>query len=239
MDQMQRETYRALAENRPLGFALIESAQLHDGVLRRLADMRSALVLGEVAGPYDAHRLGLIVSGASGLAFRSRLRKLRKAFGATTGLRLGYAELGRDGRTPESLIQAALKNHGIYDDLVRPALLVHDGNAAVTDTLAMVLGRDFRIVKSSEPGHARQLLSRESFEGIITELESRDGPGGIELAKYAREQQPGIQPFFTTVQQAPYDIPEGSLSADAVLLEKPFDVNVLTAAIKTRLGEMS
>ena len=237
MDQMQRETYRALAENRRLGFVLIESGQLRDGVLRRLPELRALLVLGEVAGPYDAHRLGLIVSDAGGLALRARLRKLRRAFGDATGLRLGYAELGRDGRTPESLIQAALARYGAYDEMVRPAVLVHDANVGVTDTLAMVLGRDFRVVQSSQPERTRELLSRDSFEGFVTELDARTGPGGDELAKFAREQQPGIQPFFTTVQQAPYDFPVGALAKDAVLLEKPFDVAALTHAIKTRLAE--
>ena len=237
IDQMQRETYRALAENRRLGFVLIESGQLRDGVLRRLPELRALLVLGEVAGPYDAHRLGLIVSDAGGLALRARLRKLRRAFGDATGLRLGYAELGRDGRTPESLIQAALARYGAYDEMVRPAVLVHDANVGVTDTLAMVLGRDFRVVQSSQPERTRELLSRDSFEGFVTELDARTGPGGDELAKFAREQQPGIQPFFTTVQQAPYDFPVGALAKDAVLLEKPFDVAALTHAIKTRLAE--
>lgn len=236
LDQMQRETYRALAEKRRLGFALIESAQLRDGVLRRLPELRAALVLGEVAGPYDGHRLGLIIGGAGGLALRARLRKLRQVFGDIAGLRLGYAELGRDGRTPEQIIQSALERHGSYTDMVRPSVLVHDDNPAVVDTLAMVLGRDFRIVKSSQPERTRELLGKDSFEGFVTELDSRHGPTGSELVRFAREQQPGIQPFFTTVQQAPYDFPSDMASGEAVMLEKPFDVAALTQLVKAKLG---
>ncbi|MBI3885962.1 MAG: hypothetical protein HY302_09580 [Opitutae bacterium] len=236
LDQIQRETYRALAEKRRLGFALIESGQLRDGVLRRLPEVRAALVLGEVAGPYDGHRLGLIISGAGGLALRARLRKLRQLFSGIPDLRLGYAELGRDGRAPEQLIQAALERHGDFADMVRPAVLVHDDNPAVADTLAMVLGRDFRVVKSSQPDRTRELLGKESFEGFVTELDSRHGPSGSELVRYAREQQPEIHPFFTTVQQAPYDFPSDMMPGEAVMLEKPFDVAALTQLVKAKLG---
>ena len=236
LDQMQRETYRALAEKRRLGFALIESGQLRDGVLRRLPELRAALVLGEVAGPYDGHRLGLIIGGAGGLALRARLRKLRQLFGEIPDLRLGYAELGRDGRTPEQLIQSALERHGAYADMVRPAVLVHDDNPAVADTLAMVLGRDFRVVKSSQPERTRELLGKDSFEGFVTELDSRHGPSGTELVRYAREQQPDIQPFFTTVQQAPYDFPPDMVHGEAIMLEKPFDVAALTQLVKDKLS---
>lgn len=232
LELMKRETYRALAEGGRMGFALIEGAQLHDGVLRRLPELRTALQAGEVAGPYDAHRVGLVLNGASGLALRARLRKLRGAFGDASGLRLGYAEAGPDGRTPENLLQAALQRYGGYDDLLRPAVLVHDENPGVVDTLAMVLGKEFRVVKSNTGDRTRELLRTEPFEGLVAELDSRTGLGGLELAKLARELQPGIRPFLTSIHPAAQHGPVG----DAVVIEKPFEVDALRRTVREQLA---
>lgn len=234
---VQRETYRALAEGRRLGLALVTGTQLSGGVLSRLPALRAALLPTEAIGPYDAYRLGLLFPATDGLLLRARLRKLRGLFADTAGLRVGYAELGRDGRTPETLLAAALERHGAYDDAVRPALLVHDDNAAVADTLAMVLGRNFRVVPSTALERTRALLAAEPFEGFVTEVELRNGASGLELARYAREQHPGIRPFFTTVQQPPYELPAGMAETEAIMLGKPFDVTELTSKVRARLAE--
>ena len=235
LELMQRETYRMLAQSGHLGFALVESAHLRDGVLRRLAELRAALLPGEVAGPYDAHRIGIVFPGLNGLALRARLRKLRVIFADTNGLRLGYAELGRDGNTPEAILTAALQRHGSYDEIVRPVLLIHDDSAAVADTFAMVLGKVFFVVKSTSAARTRELLAKETFEGFVTELELRSEVSGPELVRYAREKQPGIRPFFTTVQRAPYGLPAGAAEGDALVLEKPFNVATLTQIVRTEL----
>jgi PAS domain-containing protein len=235
LELMQRETYRMLAQSGHLGFALVESAHLRDGVLRRLSALRAALLPGEITGPYDAHRIGIVFPGLNGLALRARLRKLRGIFADTNGLRLGYAELGRDGNTPEAVLTAALQRHGAYDEIVRPVLLIHDDSAAVADTFAMVLGKEFFVMKSTSSARTRELLAKETFEGFVTELELRNDVSGLELMRYAREKQPGIQPFFTTVQRAPYGLPAGATEADALVLEKPFNVVTLTQIVRTKL----
>lgn len=232
LDQMKRETYRALADDREFGFALIESATVNQGVLRRLAGIRTALHEGELAGPYDAQRVGLVLS-ASGLGLRARLRKLRTVLAGLDGLRLGLAELGRHGRAPDALLQAALQNCGGYDDLLKRSVLVHDTNPAVTATLAMVLGREFRVVKSDSSERTRELLAEQPFEGIFTDLDARSGPGGIEMARLARALQPGIRPFLTTIQTAPHD----GIPADAIVVEKPFEVASLTALVRSKLPD--
>ena len=211
---MKRETYRALVENQRMGFAFVEGPQAGEGVLRRrLPELRAMLLPGEAAGPYDARRIGLVIPAVSGLDLRARLRKLRSVFANPEGLRLGYAELGRNGRTPEALLEVALRCPGTYDEMLRPSLLVHDDSAAVADTLAMILGREFRVIKSTSPIRTRELLAKETFEGFVTELELRNGVSGMELVRYAREKQPGIRPFFTTVQRAPYGLPSGATEA--------------------------
>jgi len=235
LELVKRETYRALVDNFRMGFVLIEGPQARDGVLHRLAAVRASLLPGEFAGPYDARRIGLVLPELEGVSLRARLRRLRGAFANTGGLRLGFSEVARDGRTPEALLEAALRHPVAYDEILRPTLLVHDDSAAVTDTFAMVLGREFGVVKSTSPERTRELLAQESFDGFVTEMELRNGVSGAELVRYAREKQPGIRSFFTTVQRAPYGLPAGASQADALILEKPFDVATLTETVRAGL----
>ncbi|MDP2136382.1 MAG: hypothetical protein Q8J74_00875 [Candidatus Didemnitutus sp.] len=232
LDGMQREVYRSRAEKTPCSIALLEVADGRNGALRRISALRAALGPHELVGPYDAQRIG-VVFATGGLNLRARLRKLRGFFDPAAGLRLGYAELGREGETPPELLLAALKRYGAFDPMLRPALLVHDDNAGVADTLAMVLGRDYRVVQSSSAAKTQELLNSESFEGFITEIETRSGPGGLEWVRQARKLQPGIRPFLTTINAAPHDVPPG----EAVVIEKPFNVAALTALVRTTLAE--
>jgi len=230
VETMKRETYRALAENGTVSFVVLGDAAAADGVLRRLPQLRAELAADEAAGPCDAHRLGLVLRGAGGLALRARLRGWRLLFGG--GLHVGTAELGRDGRTPEALLEAALGRTADFDAHLRPALLVQDENPGVSETLALVLGRDFRIVRSTSPARTRELLAAEPFEGLVAELEPRGGPDGRELARLAAELQPGIQPFLTTIEP----VPEASVDGGPVLIEKPFDVAALRQLVHARIG---
>jgi len=235
LELVKRETYRALVENQRIGFAFIEGPQSGEGVLHRLPELRAMLLPGEAAGPYDARRIGVVLPGVDGISLRARLRKLRNAFASPQHLRLGYAELGRNGKTPEVLLQAALQCRGTFDELLRPVLLVHDDNAAVTDMFGMVLGKEFHVVKSTSPARTRELLATETFEGFVTELELRNGVSGVELVRFAREKQPEIRPFFTTVQRAPYGFPAGVSEAGALVIEKPFNVTTLTETVRANL----
>jgi len=234
LELMRRETYRALAQRGKFGFALIEGPEMRTGVLRRLPELRAALALGETAGPYDAYRIGVVFSEINALALRARLRRLRHVFEGMAGLRVGYAELGRHGTTPEALLEAALRNAGSFDEVVRPSVLVHDKNPGVADSLALFLGRDFHVVKSSEVARTRELLGHEMFEGFVAELESRTGPDGAELMRYARAKLPGIRPFFLTARPMAHDWPT---EADAVIFEKPFDAAAVTQAMKEKLAD--
>lgn len=232
LERMKRDAYRALAEGGRLGFALVESAQLGDGVLRRLPGLQAALRPGESAGPYDAHRVGLVLPGLDGVALRARLRELKAVFADAPGLRAGYAELGRDGRVPEGLLEAALQRYGDYDVLLRPALLVQDGDPAVAEMFSLVLGGELRVVTSTSAERTRELLAREVFELLAVELEPRSGPGGAELAAAACARHPGLKPLLTTI-----GAPVRALPAGTVAVEKPFDAEALRALVRARLAE--
>lgn len=232
LDGMQREIYRALADKSTCSVVLLEVADLRHSALRRLPALRAALQPGELAGPYDVHRVGLVLADR-GLGLRARLRKLRPILGELAGVRVGYAELGRDGRTPEALLKAALHRYGAFDAMLQPALLIHDETPGVAAMLAMVLGREYRVVQSADAARTRELLDAEPFEGIVTEFDpAREGASGESIVRFARMVQPGIKPIYTSVQ------PAAQLGAGpgALVIEKPFDVAKLVALVRNEVG---
>lgn len=231
MDGMQREIFRALAEKATCSVVLVEAADSHHGALRRLPALRAALRAGELAGPYDANRAGLVIA-CEGLELRQRLRRLQPVLEGVAGVRIGYAELGRDGRTPETLLTAALRRYGVFHELLRPALLIHDENPAVAASLAMVLGREFRVVQSGDADRTRQLLDAEPFDAIVTEFDpAREGASGESIVRFASTVQPGIKRIYTSVQPAA----QIDAGPGALVIEKPFDVPALVALVRNAL----
>lgn len=231
LEGMERDVFRARAEKSDCAVALIESIDLRNGTLRRLPALRAVLQEREHAGPYDANRIGVVLP-RSGLALRARLRQLRPVFDGLPELRLGVAELGRDAADSTGLLHAALSRSGGYDALLKPAILLHDGNPGVLATLAMLLGREFKVVTASTAEQARDALAGDCFEGFLTEADARCGPSGAEMIRVARTLQPGIRAFLTSMQPAGEQLAD----PDVAVIGKPFDVAALTALVRDRLA---
>ena len=226
LDGMERELFRALAEEKSFGVALVETAEA-PGILARLPALRATLAPGELAGPYDATRVALGL-GASGPALRTRLRRLRTALGDPSSVRLGYAELRRDGRSAEDLLKAALARDEAFEVALRPALLVHGESVAVADSLDLALGRDFRLSRSATVAEAEAKLAAEPFDGVVTELDPwSDSSNAKDIVALARNRQPGLAAIYTTIEPVAPRVDDPT----AVVISKPFDV----ASVRSRL----
>ena len=236
MESLQRETFRGLVEQHPVSFALVESAQVREGVLRQLPELRQALERNELAGPYDANRIGIVLSGIGGAAARSRLRTWQNVFRDPGVLRVGFAELGRDGTAPDALLGAALRSSSPYREMVRPAVLVHEGDAGVLDAIGMILGKEYRVVKSSQLERTREHLRREEFDLFMSDYDLRGTIGGVELAREAVAVQPRIKALFTSVNYPPYEFPPQLAAEGAVVVQKPFTPEILRQTVRNRLG---
>jgi PAS domain-containing protein/CheY-like chemotaxis protein len=234
LDALHRETYRCQLRRLRLGFALLESPRIADGLLQLLPELRASLPTAVVVGPYDANRVGLVFPECGRTVIVAHLRRL-KALLAGAQVRGGLAELDREGAEPEKLLQTALVGLRPFDELLRPALLLHDDNPAVNDTLAYVLGGDFELVKSTSMDHTRQLLRTRSFDALITEVELR-GASGLELARLAGDLQPGIRTFFTAFSDLAAEAVRAQETPDAVVFQKPFDARMLGRTVREKLG---
>ncbi len=232
LDGLSRELYRGRAEATPRSVVLLEAGVGRSSALARLGALRSVLTEGELAGPYDAARIALVLPLA-GPPLRSRLRALRAVLGADSAVRVGCAGLGRDGVTPEELLAAALDRTDDLDAVLRPALLVHGEHPAVAESLALALGRECRVVRSDGVASTRELLAGGGFDGLVAELDDwRPGADGAAIARVARETQPGLKIFHTTVRP----VAEVRAEPDVALIEKPFAVAAVSALVRARLA---
>jgi len=234
LDALHRETYRCQWLRRRLGFVLVESHRVAGGVLQHLPELRASLPAAVVAGPYDANRAGLVFPEMGRAAIVACLRRLKPLL-EDDALRAGLAELGREGGEPEKLLQTALVRLRPLDEILRPALLLHDDNSAVNDTLAYVLGGDFELVKSTSEERTRQLLRTRDFDALITEVDLR-GASGLELARLAGDLQPGIHTFFTAISELAAEAVRAQEPVDAVVFRKPFDARLLGRTVREKLG---
>lgn len=233
IDGLQRELYRCRWQRRPLAFALVQGPTVADGVLRSLPALREALRPGESAGPHDAHHLGLVFPELDASSVLARLREL-KAHWPNDAVKIGVAQSG-EGDASE-MIAAARQTLRPTGDALRRTLLLHDDYPAVNDMIELVLGGRFHIVKCTRIAEAHELLRTRPFDGIFTELELRNGESGIELAKFAKQLQPAIRPYFTTVTHTEKLAGLDAELADHVVLRKPFDIARLDEAVRATLA---
>jgi DNA-binding response OmpR family regulator len=135
----------------------------------------------------------------------------------------------------ERVLGQALEGMQPVEAILRRVLLLHDDYPAVNDMLALVLGRHYDIVKSSRLDESMALLRSRAFDGLVTEVELRAGGSGVDLALLAKQLQPSIRPFFTTMAHVGRVVTDDPLLADHVVIRKPFDVRQLEAAVRTAL----
>jgi PAS domain-containing protein len=232
LDGLQRELYRCRWLGQKLAFVLLESAQPGGGLLRRLPELRSLLKPGELAGPYDAFRIGLVLPESDRAQVLARLRALVETLPAEN---LKASLVIATEASAERVLGQALEGMQPVEAILRRVLLLHDDYPAVNDMLALVLGRHYDIVKSSRLDESMALLRSRAFDGLVTEVELRAGGSGVELALLAKQLQPSIRPFFTTVAHAGRLVTNDPLLADHVVIRKPFDVRQLETAVRTAL----
>lgn len=235
MESLQREVYRGLVERQPVTLLLIESSEIQQGVMRRLPALRQAIGAEGQCGPYDAHRLGVVLPGTGAVKGRRRLRDWNQLWDGISGLKYSWAELGRDGGSPETLLESALRRSGAPDEMVKPAVLVQEGDPGVAAAIALVLRRDYRVVRSDSAVRTRELLAREEFDLLIAELEPREGPRGPELVTEARRTQPALQAMFTSLGGPPHELPPELVAEGAAVVQKPFAPAELRRAVGQRL----
>jgi PAS domain-containing protein len=234
MDGLQRELYRCRWLGLKLSFVLLGAHNVVGGLLQRLPEIRTHLQPGEFIGPYDAHRIGLVLPGLDPGAALHRLRTLATRL-PTANLEAAVIS-AENVSASEHVLAAALTAMRPAAAALRPSLLLHDDYAAVNDMIALVLARDFEIVKSTRYADAVAHLRARPFDALVTEVDLREGGSGLDLARLAKQLQPSLRPIFTTVAHHVPAAAADPLLAGHLIIRKPFDATRLEASVTTALA---
>lgn len=235
LEALARELYRARWKQSSLCFALLEDIRGRSTLHAMLPDLRANLGIRDVCGPYDAHRVGIVLPDQPLGAALRRLRKLRALFAPEETAVALVAATPADVEG-EGLLQRALGGMRPMNDWLRPAVLLHDDYPAVNDALALVLRREFDVRKSSSLVETRALLESQHFDAFVTELDLQEGVSGLQLAHEARALQPDLRTVFTATAGKARRAEDDTLLRSSAFFGKPFAIEEVAAHLRTTLA---
>jgi CheY-like chemotaxis protein len=238
LDTLTRELYRTRCLGQSLSFALLEHTAGRSALLALLPTLRANLPEGVYSGPYDAHRIGLVLPQHPYPAALRQLRCLRALLpeAETAAALVAVDARAADG---EAVLAAALAAMRPVGRLLRPAVLLHDDYAAVNDALELVLRHEFEVVKSSDLAQTRALLAGGHFDALVTELDLNEGVSGLELAREARGRQPELRTVFTAAASRARREEDDLLLRQSAFFGKPFVVGQVAAHLRSVLAPVA
>jgi len=234
LDTLARELYRTRCQGQSLCFALIEHTGGRSTLLSTLPQFRANLPTDAYCGPYDAHRVGIVLPGQPYPAALRQIRHLRPLLPETeTAVALVVVDASlADG---EAVLEAALAAMRPLRRLLQPTVLLHDDYSAVNDMLELVLRHEFGVTKSSSLAQTRELLARQHFDAFITELDLNEGVSGLELAREARVRQPEVRTVFTSAASRARRTEDDPLLRQSAFFGKPFVAGQIIAHLRATL----
>ncbi len=113
----------------------------------------------------------------------------------------------------------------------RTVLLVEDDEMIRANTAEMLQGSGFVVVDAASAEDAMTALQTVPIDALVTDI-NLPGVSGPDFARTARALRPGVGIVFASGDTASV---EGD--TDAIMLEKPYGLDALTAAVLASLGE--
>ena len=227
-----KEFYRCLWLGQPLSLISVRWDNHSAGVMKVLALVRERAGTEFYAGVRSGDTIGVVVPGKEKVEASRLLRTIMKELDLD-GLRVCVVGVGDNEREPNEMLSRTEVGFVPVASWMRRSILVFDGSQDVTDTLGYVLSDEYRVVKFNQFGRAVESVRSDVFDGLIAEIEARDGSSGIELARYACRFHPGIRTFLTTTGRSGEAVAGAHRFGERpVVIEKPFQVSALREKIR-------
>lgn len=116
------------------------------------------------------------------------------------------------------------------------SVLVVDDDDRVLDTAAFLLDSlGYKVMTTQSSEEALALLRAHPIELLLTDIVLRSAIGGPDLARLAREANPGIAILYST-RYSPMFLLDSEAPGDGLLVRKPWDGDQLKAALSAVLG---
>lgn len=116
-------------------------------------------------------------------------------------------------------------------------LVVEDHEDLRAFSVATLLDLGYRVLSAGSGSEAMDLLRREQFDLLFTDVVLPEGMNGRRVADAAREIQPHLKVLFTTGYTANAIVHNGRLDAGVELLNKPFVASALGARVRKILDQ--
>lgn len=226
-DLLGQEYYRAFATGHPISIALVHGTDETPSALRHLAELRSKATSGERYGVYDG-RLGVIFPRANEGDIRQRLAGIATDELSQSRFHVGYATTGAELLSPEALLKKAQEDHIPLSKFACPSVLVVEEHPSVAETVAMVLGRNYRVTSVADMTAVRKVAASSRVDIVIASLETKTGNERIQLDDL-RKVLPGSRMIvLSTGTASPFDTAD---TLQATVVQKPFSVEELRRSV--------
>ncbi len=229
LEAIVRETFRCQWKQLPLSVILMRATHAEVKLLQKLPEFRGALLNKAIVGPVDAQSLAIVAPETAPVEaiqwMRDHLDLLPQI-----DLQLGAASVRPDTAGGEELLEEARLSLRKRNAFLKRRLVLIDDYAPVTDMIELVLGGEFEIRKTSSFPQARDWISRDPPDGLITEIDLQGNRNGVELGEAAHRANPGVRVIYTSVNERPKGFLEGRRE-QSLYLQKPFSVEQLQAVV--------
>ena len=230
-----REAFRCRWLNKPLTRITLRNTDDPMVLIELLPCLREKLGSDDRVGPWKPDALGLAFPETGKW---QALQDLREWLCAHRGseMTIGVVTMDPEAERPEAIAENEGEESFRLTELLRPSILLHDGNPEVNDALEFALRSEYLVVKSHRLETTLGYLAERAFDGFFTERWLRDGTSGVELARRGLETNPNIQIFLTGDFSGGTCMDLKGFMRPPVALPKPFRVDELLSLARERLG---
>lgn len=194
MEALVRESYRCNWKGIPLSLLLIQTPAREELLQAQQSLLQRSLRAPAVVGPVDAQTLAVVLPEFHPVQARNWLRKHRSLLPALE-LNIGLAGLSPTRKEGSELLDFAGRHLEDHHRFFRYRIALEDRYEPVNDTISLVLGSRFAVVRREEP-RPTDPDSLTGLDGLV--LDQKDFPRFQTSCTRAREVNPEFKVLLTS-----------------------------------------
>ena len=239
LKDLELEAYMSESRGGAVVVALLESRAIAGDIYKKVKASASDFGLDPAKiQPLDAYGCACIFRGKDLRSVRYLL-KHRLPLQELEGLRIAVVAYDSDVSSvapAQELIEAAYTELAESDQALLPELVVVEAYPPVVEALDLIMADECRLRSAGSLDEAEALIRSGQVDGLVFDV---DGHGADVLARMQMasvDSGAGFKVFYSSYKQPQMARAEYGLSADACLLQKPFDTAVVVDAVSLQFN---
>ena len=119
--------------------------------------------------------------------------------------------------------------------VARKRILIVDDEEVIREFLSEVLGEDYDVSAARDGDEAIEVLGKERFDLVITDLKMPKVPGD-QVVKFVHDQHPDVPVIVISGHSSLYTASQSASHGASGFLAKPFTIADLTKTVDETLG---